>query len=788
MGDNAVTYVINVSGNATAHINKIAGATTSATQHVGKLCTMFQKFSFISFGLQSASKAFSLIKGHVASLEQAYQLQNVAETKLQQVMRNTMGATNEQIQSIKDLAAEQQKLGVIGDEIQLSGAQELSTYVTKADSIKKLLPAMNDMLAQQYGINASQEQAANIAMMMGKVLDGQVGALSRYGYRFSEAEEQVLKYGNEAQRVAVLAKIIDDAVGGVNAALAETPEGKMKQIANDMGDAKERFGKFITVTKNAFYPVFQTILEKVNKVGDWFERNQERISNVVTKIANAISTAINWIWDAVVWLRDFTVSAFDRIKEAVQKVGNFFAWLGEKIKSLYPIILSVVTVIGAWIWKSNLLRVVKYKLWWQVNLLKLSINNLKNSIIKTTAAIWAKITSIWGAIYAQGTWLGLTIGLTVAMHALKTAINAVSAAIYAIPVIGWILAGVALIIGIIKLLWEKCEGFRRVVFGVWEVVKAFFTNFGKLAKMVWNTIKEVGQAIWQLYYGIFKKIISYFTDIWQSIKGFFSWIGNQFTTLWNWIKSVGQKIADFFTGIFSSVGGFFTGIWQRIKGFFSSVGEQFSALWNWIKDFGQKIADFFTGIFTSVGSFFTGIWEHVSGFFSWLWEIFKKVGSAIKKAFQPLLDFFSNLWDFVKKIFSWILDKMAAIFNPIIKLWNQLTGKVVETYKTGAEKGSESFRKSKEKKEGKEGKDASALPGVVDLKGGKGDGGPPGSVKKGAEATATGGTRNTQITIHLGKFFDNMVFNGGVGENVRDIERRMEEILLRVLYSAQNAG
>jgi hypothetical protein len=46
-------------------------------------------------------------------------------------MRNTTNATDEQIQSVKDLASELQGLGVVGDEVQLAGMQELATYVEK---------------------------------------------------------------------------------------------------------------------------------------------------------------------------------------------------------------------------------------------------------------------------------------------------------------------------------------------------------------------------------------------------------------------------------------------------------------------------------------------------------------------------------------------------------------------------------------------------------------------------------------------------------------------------------
>ena len=129
-----------------------------------------------------------------------------AETKLQTVMRNTMNATDDEVQSIKDLCSAQQELGVIGDEVQLAGVQELATYASKKSSLETLIPVMNDMIAQQYGFNATQESAVNIATMMGKVFAGQTSALSRYGYTFSEAQEQILKFGTEEEKAATLAE------------------------------------------------------------------------------------------------------------------------------------------------------------------------------------------------------------------------------------------------------------------------------------------------------------------------------------------------------------------------------------------------------------------------------------------------------------------------------------------------------------------------------------------------------------------------------------------------------
>jgi TP901 family phage tail tape measure protein len=57
-------------------------------------------------------------------------------------------------------------------------------------------------------------------------------------------------------------------------------------------------------------------------------------------------------------------------------------------------------------------------------------------------------------------------------------------------------------------------------------------------------------------------------------------------------------------------------------------------------------------------------------------------------------------------------------------------------------------------------------------------------VRHSTEAVATGGTRNTQITVNLGKMMDNMVFNGSVAENRQEIEQQMREMVVRLFYGA----
>ena len=185
------------------------------------------------------------LQGVISDLTSAYQVQLVAETQIETIMRQRMMATDEQIQSIKNLCSAQQELGVIGDEVQLSGAQQMATFLQNKRSLDVLIPAMNNLVAQQNGLNATNQDAVSIGNMMGKAMQGQVEVLQRVGITFDESQKKVLQYGTESERAAMLAKVITQNVGNMNAELAKTDAGKQKQLENTLGDIKEQMGALV---------------------------------------------------------------------------------------------------------------------------------------------------------------------------------------------------------------------------------------------------------------------------------------------------------------------------------------------------------------------------------------------------------------------------------------------------------------------------------------------------------------------------------------------------------------
>lgn len=302
MSNNRVDFTINIGGNAYRGVADLTDKVEGLNASASKTSTLFSRLSSVAFGLNNIFYAVGSVvrsvAGTMGSLEQASNAQQEATAKLTQVMRNMMGAADADTKSILDLASAQQALGVIGDEVQLAGAQELSTYLTKTSTLKRLMPVLNDMVAQQYGFNATQEQSVNIATMLGKVMDGQVGALSRYGYKFDEVQEKILKNGTEAERAATLYEVVESAVGGVNAALAATPEGKMQQLRNDFSDIQEEIGKAYVDLRSRLVPSLSVAVNRVKSLVENFNRIGG-FSVVIDKIRTALNNAATAIKDVL---------------------------------------------------------------------------------------------------------------------------------------------------------------------------------------------------------------------------------------------------------------------------------------------------------------------------------------------------------------------------------------------------------------------------------------------------------------------------------------------------------
>lgn len=205
----------------------------------------------LTAGISSIAAIGTAVVSSVNKAISEYEEYTQQQAKLITIMHQRMDANEEMVESINNLMEAQENLGVVDVSIQAAGAQQMATFVHSTAALKSLIPAMNDLAVQQRGYQATDEDMVHIANMMGRVMDGQAGALRRVGISLSDEDEKLLKTLPEQERAALLAKVITQNVGNMNEVLSKTPEGQKVQALNKLSAAWRELGSRLAGIKDS---------------------------------------------------------------------------------------------------------------------------------------------------------------------------------------------------------------------------------------------------------------------------------------------------------------------------------------------------------------------------------------------------------------------------------------------------------------------------------------------------------------------------------------------------------
>lgn len=253
--------------NFTAGIKKAITGTKDLKTHTsnatGSLKKMGSQSKSTGTSLASLAKKVTGVVAAYAGFRQIIQFgkecitacdtQVKAEARLEQLMMNVKGTTLENVDAMKKYASELQGVTTVGDEATIQGASQLATFQLQSSTIKTLLPSLQDLAVSQYGVSVSGDQMQSMANLVGKVMTGNVGALTRYGVTLNDTQKKMLQNGTEAQRAAMLVEVLGQNFGGLAEAMANTPEGKIVQIKNAWGDMQEVIGGKLYPVVTAFF-------------------------------------------------------------------------------------------------------------------------------------------------------------------------------------------------------------------------------------------------------------------------------------------------------------------------------------------------------------------------------------------------------------------------------------------------------------------------------------------------------------------------------------------------------
>ena len=198
---------------------------------------------------------YSLINLGKEAIQQSTMLAQ-SEVKLASLMKQRMGATNETVLAIRQLAEEQAKLGVVSETAMKHGAQQLSMYVHSAKALETLMPAIANLTAKRGGVFATEDDAEEIATQLGEAIrEGTTTPLEQSGIYLSEAEiKKFQALRTEEERAAYLANVVAQNVGNINQALANTPHGAIAQLKNNFQSLLGTLGIFLA---NVIKPIVQ---------------------------------------------------------------------------------------------------------------------------------------------------------------------------------------------------------------------------------------------------------------------------------------------------------------------------------------------------------------------------------------------------------------------------------------------------------------------------------------------------------------------------------------------------
>ena len=253
--------------------------------------------------------------------------------------------------------------------------------------------------------------------------------------------------------------------------------------------------------------------------------------------------------------------------------------------------------------------------------------------------------------------------------------GSITAAISAIPLVGWIAAAVA------ALTWffTQTETGRQIwsdfvewIKQAWQGIADFFVNLWSGISEGANTLWDGVSMAWNAYIESLKmmwsNIVTFFSDLWVSIQEAASTAWTLITTA---IMTVVQPFIDGFMNIWNNISNGLTLIWEGIKMIFQGVWEVIKSIF-----LGAVliIIDLVTGNFSQLGADLSLIWEGIKNGIFLIWEGIKTYFSGVVDviigfvvaAFENLSATLSTIWEGIKTVAVVVWETIKTTVTSLI--------------------------------------------------------------------------------------------------------------------------
>lgn len=573
-------------------LSKASGFASKAVSGIGNAA---KGMATVVSGAATAAAAYLVNFGR-QSVDAALKAGEVT-AKFQQVAKNNNWADEEQ-KSLLSLNKTLGQTGVISGGTLKAAQAQLGTFALTADQVKTLTPALADMIANNKGYNATAQDGVQIANLLGKVMTGNATALSKYGVTMTDAQKKVLQEGSASEKAAMAAQVLEANFGGINKALAQTPQGKMTILQHEIAGLKTSVGndliaafggvggaviKMVQAVEPLITALFDKIAQLAQKIGPPLEKVFGAVADKIGKIdfngfAGQLSGLSGPIAAVTGLLGAAGLSGALKGLSGVPVIGDLLKGLGGVLTGLGGPITLVIGALAGLIATSpqlrsefgTMLQNVFVSLQQAFQMLQPSIQTLMTALSQLAAAAMPVITNLVGQIIPLLTPIISTLvgALVPAIQGILTVVTTVIQALVPViqalaPLVSTIISAIVGFISstLLPTVQAMMPFIQGVINGIASVVRGIVNVIHGVINMVTGIINGNWSQAWngfsQIVHGVVQGVLGFLGGIGSAIIGIFAGAG---TWLWNAGASIINGLLNGLKAAFGRVKSFVIGI------------------------------------------------------------------------------------------------------------------------------------------------------------------------------------------------------------------------------------